>query len=529
MGIWRRGARVRRYHPDGGFALVAVVGMMLVLMLFALGSLAFALQNMDPSRRDQDAKSALAAAQAGIDDYISRLNVDRSYYNLGNTDASNAAFTPAGRPIPGTSGVGSYRYEVLTTAGDTISSGYVRLKSTGESRGISRTLTARLSPKGFLDFIYHTDKENQDPAIYAPGNAAEATKCSKYYYQGRTGCREIQFTTGDTINGPLHTNDALQIGGAPMFTDPKTESSWSNPPDPTKRWWGNGTPVASGYRPVYKPVVQIPPSNAGLIQYADPAQGGPGCLYTGATKITFTGGTMTVLSPNTTTAPARCYNTSAVDKATPQAGLTIPPVIYVQDLTGPCARNNSGVTIGLGYPLSGEYTGSSYVGPNYSCNKGTAYVQGTMDGQATIASAQDIMVTADLKYQDASATSNDIMGLIPNHFAWVYHPIDRYGDNMLSTPVLRIDAAILATLDSFGVQNYAYGDPISYGNHNKLIVYGAIAQNFRGPVGTGNSGTVFSGYLKDYRYDTRFARGAQPPYFLQPVSTQWRATQVSDG
>ena len=62
----------------------------------------------------------------------------------------------------------------------------------------------------------------------------------------------------------------------------------------------------------------------------------------------------------------------------------------------------------------------------------------------------------------------------------------------------------------------------------KLTVFGAIAQNYRGPVGTGTTTAASTGYLKNYNYDTRFARGAQPPYFLQPVSTQWTAGQISD-
>ncbi len=48
-------------------------------------------------------------------------------------------------------------------------------------------------------------------------------------------------------------------------------------------------------------------------------------------------------------------------------------------------------------------------------------------------------------------------------------------------------------------------------------------------MATSNSGVIKTGYLKNYVYDTRFQHGAQPPYFLQPVSTQWTAGQVSDG
>jgi Tfp pilus assembly protein PilX len=525
---------------DGGFVLVAVLTAMMVLSLFALATLAYALQASPSNRRDQDAKAALAAAQAGINDYVSRLNNDPSYYSV-TSDPSNDALITATTPNPpgevasGVTGAGaSFKYQLLTDTGTTVSSGYVRVKATGTSKGVSRTLTARLSPNSFLQYIYHTDKEDLDPVLYNGVTATVQAQCNQYYYAwgsnpGRSSyspdpCVEIQFASGDVINGPMHTNDAMQVGGSILFTDPKTETSWQT--TQTNKWWGSGTPSSSGYLPHYAPLVTIPPSNASLLANATSY----GCVYTGATKITFTSdGKMTVLSPNTATSTG-CFPSGA-DKSIPTVGVTVPPIIYVKDLSGACATK-SGVTIGLGYPLSGELTNSSssYIGPDYACNKGTAYVSGVLNGTTTVGSSQDIVAVGNVTYADQSATSNDILGLIPTHFMWVYHPV-RSSDssNMLSTPVTEIDGAILAVSDSFIVQNYNLGAAISSGSSNKLTVMGAIAQNYRGTVATSSSGTIRTGYLKNYVYDTRFQRGAQPPYFLQPVSTQWTAGQVSDG
>jgi type II secretory pathway pseudopilin PulG len=523
----------RRSGGDEGAVLVGVLGAMMILSLFALATLGYAIQNSRPNRNDQDAKAALAAAQAGIDDYLSRLNSDPSYYTF--TDGTNAAFT-TGREVSGTAGQGaSFKYQVLSSVATTVSQGYIRLRSTGSMNGITRSLSARLNPNGFLQFIYHTDKEDQDPVLYSGGNATIEAKCNQYYYftsaakPGRSSyspdpCREIQFTTGDTINGPMHTNDAMQINGSILFTSPKTETSWVT--TQTNKWWGSGTPSGSGYRPVYAPPVQIPPSNASLLANATSV----GCVYSGATRITFTSdGKMTVLSPNTAVSTG-CYPSGA-DKSVPVVGITIPPVMYVNDYSGTCAKK-AGVTIGLGYPLTGELptTDSDYTGPDYSCNRGTAYVSGTLNGTTTLGSAQDIVVVSNLVYNNQTGSSDDILGLIPTHFMWIYHPVKASDEsNMLGTPVTEVDAAILAVADSFIVQNYNLGAPISSGSSNKLTVFGAIAQNYRGPVGTGTVTAASTGYLKNYNYDTRFARGAQPPYFLQPVSTQWTAGQISDG
>jgi type II secretory pathway pseudopilin PulG len=530
----RRFRIIRRRGSDDGAVLVGVLGAMMILSLFALATLGYAIQQSQPNRKDQDAKAAVAAAQAGIDDYLSRLNSDPSYYTF--TDSTNAAFT-TGKPVSGTAGQGAtFKYSVLSSVATTVSQGYIRLRSTGTMNGVSRSLSARLNPNGFLQFIYHTDKEDQDPVLYSGGNATIEAQCNQYYYYtssskpGRSSyssdpCREIQFTTGDTINGPMHTNDAMQINGSILFTSPKTETSWVT--TQTNKWWGTGTPSSSGYRPVYAGPVQIPPSNASLLSNATSV----GCVYSGATKITFTtDGKMTVLSPNTA-ASSTCYPAGS-DKSVPVVGITIPPVMYVNDYSGTCAKNSSNVTIGLGYPLSGEMTNSnsSYTGPDYSCNKGTAYVSGVLNGTTTLGSAQDIVAVGNITYNNQTSSSDDILGLIPTHFMWIYHPVtSSSSSNMLSTPVTEVDAAILAVSDSFIVQNYNLGAAISSSASNKLTVFGAIAQNYRGPVGTGTTTSASTGYLKNYNYDTRFARGAQPPYFLQPVSTQWTAGQISDG
>ena len=49
-----------------------------------------------------------------------------------------------------------------------------------------------------------------------------------------------------------------------------------------------------------------------------------------------------------------------------------------------------------------------------------------------------------------------------------------------------------------------------------LSVSGAIAQRYRGPVGT-SGGT---GFIKDYNYDDRL-KYRSPPFFLNPIDAAW--------
>jgi prepilin-type N-terminal cleavage/methylation domain-containing protein len=178
-------------------------------------------------------------------------------------------------------------------------------------------------------------------------------------YTGRSsqnGCGESTWTANDTVNGPLHSNDALQIAGAVNFTSPTTETSWPatiGAPVGTKTWWGSaGAGSLSGKSPKYGVPIALPDANTTLSTRttpgADGAQTGPGCYYTGATKITFTGSTMSVWSPSTSSVktPARCLNIS--QRSNEQFGLAIPAVIYVDATSSLCSYK------AIGFPVSNE-------------------------------------------------------------------------------------------------------------------------------------------------------------------------------
>jgi hypothetical protein len=529
--------RVRLRDDERGFTLVAVVGSMAILTVFLLGSLVYTVQSTGPNRKDQDAKSAVAAAQAGIDDFISRLNLNDTYwvsnsrdtYGIAGSgwDSSNAALTVGGTPVPGTGGTAAkYHYGLLSSSSETTQSGIIRLQVTGRSRNASRSLIAQLQPAGFLRYVYFTDIEAQDPALWNK----DRTDCIRHYYAApptpaRPGdCVEIQFTGGDVIRGPLHSNDALQINGPILFTDPKTETSWADGASPAPgvnhRWWGSGTPDATGYQPVYQPPILMPDSNGEIQRQADPAppNNGPGCLYSGQTRIRFAGTKMYVLSPGTVTAPSRCYNTSTPAARATEQMLSIPSVLYIQTAAS-CLAGAS-----IGYPIATENT-------TYDCKDGDAFVQGTATGQVTVATDHDIIVTGDLKTTTNDGTGTDVIGLVANNYVSVYHPVNGSDQNLLSAAqtVHEIDAAILSVAHSFLVQNWNKGAPLSSTGDptTKLTVRGAIAQKYRGPVGTGSAAGISTGYLKNYIYDSRLLT-LPPPFFLKPVSAPWGVTKLTE-
>lgn len=526
---------------DEGAALVLVIGVLMVTTLFLLSSLAYAINNLEPSRRDQDAKIATAAAQAGIDEYVSRLTANSNYWELGTSDSTNLAFT-TGQSIQGTSGAGaSYTYTLLTTANDTAATGLIRLRVTGRSApssttgtAVTRSLTAELRPKGFLSYVYLSDVEVVDPEIVGNTNSA----CANYYYlniTARTACtNNIQWVGADRVNGPLHSNDALLINGPVNFTSEVTESSWPalNGTTSTRTWWtntGQNAPLA-GFSPKYGNSYPLPTANATLKQYVAPdvdgdtgTPVGDGCYYQGATRIIFTGTTMSVYSPGTKNpaTPSRCYDEVTTSTAM-QTGLDIPPVIYVDAGSVACTTGQ------IGIPAAGEsYTAgtSSAVSwgttTNYNCQNGSVYVEGTADAQVTVAANNDVVVTGDLKVANLASTS--VIGLIAGNCVWVYHPVTGTGSNLYSTTqVTTIEAAILSLRHSFLVQNWGAGAALG-----TLSVSGAIAQKYRGPVGTGTSAAISTGYYKNYVYDSRLGY-LQPPYFLKSDTSPWKVASIQD-
>jgi hypothetical protein len=235
--------------------------------------------------------------------------------------------------------------------------------------------------------------------------------------------------------------------------------------------------------------IGMPPTNASLSTLA-----GPGGTFSGETFINLSGNQMQV--------------NGGAWQSLPASGL-----IYVNTGPGGCASTYNGM-------------------PDYNDASGcpNVYVQGTYSQNLTIASAGDVIVTGNVL-----RSGNAVLGLIPQNFARVYHPVswcsnlspgstDPYLPSYIKTPGqnMEIDAAILSIQHSFLVDNWACGSPLG-----TLTVSGAIAQRFRGPVGTFNGSTIQSGYAKNYTYDDRL-KYISPPYFLDPVQSAWRVLRQTE-
>jgi hypothetical protein len=493
--------RIRR--SDEGVALiVTLVALVAVLMLLS-AVLSYAIGSQNLSRRDQDWNAALAAAEAGVDDYLYHLNQDGSYWQYGNSTVptSDPRYGPAPPdgnpafstwvPVPGGPSGASFRYDRdITQIGV---DGTVTLTSTGRVGNVTRTVTASLRRRNFLDYLYFTEYETTDPAnanVYNGSGTNYTTTqaqqyCAKHYYDGRDipgrgdfpgdgdppYCQDITFIGVDTINGPLHSNDAIRVSGSPRFNG---ATSTSYDPASGNRWICTQSPCSPVFQPGdprYADPLHMPPSNVDIKNETNPALGGRGCLFTGPTAIRLNDdGTMDVISPFSKSINCTWAQTpsgSLNDRYT-ITRFTIPSdgsgVVYVQNVPSDASDPNytngcpySRPAIGgnggsgfvptrshpLGFPQKNDITpstsGLSTTG--YGCRNGDAFVQGLLNGRLTIAAENNVILFGSTTY----AGADDLLGLVANNYISVYHPVGRP-----SNPVDTLNEVQTITLSGYG-------------------------------------------------------------------------------
>jgi Tfp pilus assembly protein PilX len=566
-------------QSEAGFALIMVLGIGLVILIISTAAIGLSISNIQKSRGDQDFAAAESAAYAGIADYETKLSNNNTYYIYGNPSSSfspsgtvtlppttNAAFSiGAGgstgygtwATVPGGDGTAMYRYEVDNSK--YASTGIIRLRATGRAGTSVRSLVVNVKQHGFVDFMYFTNYELQDPA------QTNASCIPTYDWQTAHSslCNEIQFAPSDVINGPVHSNDTIKVCGS-TFTQGFTSS------DPVSPYYEtpSGCSAASfpGGNPTRSATVDMPPTNSQMRQEVRSDLTGstvpnPGCLYTGPTSVIFNSdGTMTVRSPFTKatevaldtstgllsigSTPAQCGPVGNVANGLGSTGGATISVLnsnlmFVQDVpssTGDPSNPNAWLTTAyptgftcsntsslsgwkfgsLAYPMANE-TVPAATPVHYGCRKGDVYTNGVMHGTMTITADNYIYVTGDVTYAN---NITDMLGLVGTNAIWVWNPFNG------STPLLgsdrTISAAMLSLRHTFQVQNYTLGAS----PRGILTLNGAIAQQFRGTVGQSSSGnTITQGYSKNYNYDKRLQFMA-PPKFLSPVSASYGISQV---
>jgi Tfp pilus assembly protein PilX len=593
----------RANDDERGMVLANVIIFGTVLMTIVAGLLVLSTSGAVKSAYDRNYQNAMSAAYAGLADYQSKISNDNGYavygtttnaqfsatsgslfQGLGPNSTSNAAFSGF-VSVPNSSDE-YYRYEVDNS--NYASQGILRVRVTGKSGTVTRSLVANLKGDGFINYLYFTNYESAEPAITGDNCT------SAYQWSGTSNtCGYVQFAASDTLNGSVRTNDTFTSCGATFNGSVEDyNGTVTKPSGCSASTFNGGSPSSAAY-------LGMPALNSNMSQEArtdlPTTVPRPGCLYTGPTSVQFNGdGTMTVNSPwtkatqytvgsngaivastNTAAAASECGSIAALQSS---AGATIPTLpynlMYVQDVpqtNSPANANywgssfptgytntycNTKVTVkangssstassttysnGQGYPQSNEwingglyttsYFGTSYyrtgaASSTYGCTDGDVFVSGGFSGQMTIAASGTVWVTGNITYVKPTT---DILGLVGQQAVEVYNPA-------------QCNSTSQGYCVSESLQNYSAGQNLeidaaiasnagTFWNENYQFGKALGTLTVKGSIAQNWRGIVATGGSS---ISTGFAKNyvydarfltTAPPKFLQPVSTSYGVT-----
>jgi len=498
-----------RLRGEEGFTLLIALGVMFVTSLLLVAAFTVTNSDVHLSHVDATQKQAYYAALAGIQEYEYKLQANPNYWQTcegpsstvpeESTEHYEVSVLPASSSPEGAACSVANPFNTVIESKGTLANTF-RVKATGYAGTEKRSLVATFKVNGFLNYIYFTNFETLDPQLY--GEETLANNCKEKYYSqwnGKFECQNIEFTTGDSVNGPMHTNDAADVGGAATFGreghNPADSVEINGGTYPTAGCGGSAKYYTATKCYTKGPVLVAPAEDTSLATYTESAN-----KYYGVTHLALNG------AANTITVT---YFKGGVEKketvAWPKNGL-----IYVQP------SKEAACTYNYEYANSDNAAETS---EEKGC--GNVYVHGTYSKSLTVAGYNDLIIDGELYPTSVEGklgsepSGTATLGLIASKYVRIYHPCSggTNGGGSLSNPW--IYAAILSTAHSFIVDNFNCGATLG-----KLHIFGAIAQNYRGAVGTGGGGGG-TGYIKDYKYDGRLATD-EPPYFLQPLKAGWK-------
>jgi Tfp pilus assembly protein PilX len=531
---------------EHGFTMIVTIGVMFVTSLLLVAAFTIANGDIVQSRESTTQKQAYYAALAGLQQYEYKLQSNPDYWeSCGHFEGTATGKNAEGKVY----GEASEHYAVTPLIAESAPNGTkecstespfttmiqstgnyantFRIKSVGEVKATSghsstRTLIATFGVTNFLDFVYYTNFETLDPKLYGSNEASTAAACEGKYYETwskeKQSCQAIEFTNGDKVDGPMHTNDTALVGGSATFG-----RSGHEPKDVVEMYRGTygaaaGCKSSATYYTATKCYVEKgqagaeellpPPNDTSLASYVEPEN-----EYVGTVHLELKGSEIGVT-----------YHNSKGETLSKTVKWPANGLLYVK---------NSEVSEAESHSCPYEYEATNADNSEEEKEEtycGNVYVSGNYEKPLTIAGADDIIVNGNiyptgLKLASSGEaatkpTGTAVLGLIAGEYVRVYHPCSgSNGKASLNGPW--IYAGILATQHSWIVDNYNCGEPLG-----DLNIYGAIGQDYRGIVGQGSNGKAVHGYIKNYQYDERLATD-EPPYFLAPLKAGWKVIRMT--
>jgi hypothetical protein len=514
--------------------MIIALGVMFVTSLLLAAAFTVVEGEIMTTHRDTSTKQAYYAALAGVEEYQYLLQANPDYWESceapkssvpeASTETYEVTVLPASTAPGGTTACEPSNpfKSVIESSGELANT--FRIRAKGMAGGATRTLIATFKVTNFLDFVYFTNFETEDPALYeAPSGCVE-----KYYseWNGKYSCSVITFSSLDSVNGPMHTNDAANLNGTPEFG-----REGQTPPDVVEIYGGT-YPEDAGEKCTGSPIFHtatkcyikgeklvMPEGDSSLEAYVEGEN-----EFSGETRLELNGTTNTI----------EVVNYAEGKKTTKAISWPKNGLIYVKaESCGWLPSSSSSPAFNA--------DGTAEAEAEKGC--GTVYVHGTYSKALTVAAQDDLVINGSVYPTSVAGklgsapTGTATLGLIAGNYVRVYHPVSSGGTDKLGScndsnlnssqdpngwgaqSNIWIYAAILSTDHSFLVDNFDCGSALG-----ELNVYGAIAQNYRGIVGTFSGSKAVTGYEKDYLYDGRLAID-EPPFFLAPLKAGWHVVR----
>ena len=457
-------------RKNDGFALVfSMIFLFLIVSFMAVYFLAVA-SGVSTANRTANEKKAYYVADAGIADAYERIT-QAGFNFVPNSTCTNPSlpsscsipYIPAAATDNGVYAVGGVNgnYRVSIVYNNNPRSNYT-ITSSGTYANITKTLQLKIIGASISKYSYWSTTEI---------NAAFG---GPLWWVGEPGMEML-------TTGPVQTNGQLNIFGNPIFNGPVTEANLpingnvlgSIPTSNTPNYYPG---VASNPNIIFSQgitndasSINLPPQQT-LNAIKTVATDGSGLVLTGASTVIFNPtGTITVTGTvkNASGAVTATYHNTVLQA--PANG-----VVYVQNNTG---QQDGNVT-----------------------------VQGTVNGQLTVAADQNVFLSGSVAYNSdprENPNSTDLVALVANQNITVIEA---------SAPTqLEVSGVLEALQGSFQVDQYW----VYRGNASQAVMdqFGSLINFVCGATGEIDmSGNLLAGWNQIQSYDTRLTSMAPPGF-----------------
>jgi hypothetical protein len=407
-----------------GAILGLVLVVMVVLSFVAVGLMTLTSATGMEAGRSVGSVQAFWTAEAGLEQVKTIAFKRNKPFSLIVQAGSPSGYLYGSNALVGTTSKGSYAVDVLpdpawTNAIQALKK-YVIVSRATARNGTKQRVSIKASILNFAYFMHASDVEGS-----------------------------LVFASDAVIDGPVYTNDRLNIDGTPRFL----QMVWSAVSSVHYQNGGNSSVFEGG-------------------------------LTLNAPKLNFT----------------NIDHIAEIKNVASSGGLSLTGDYrfkFKDDGSFTYVRTNAGSSTNTAY-LS-ALNGAIYV-------NGDAWVEGVVNGEVTLAAQDAVFLTNNVTYASAQSPNpwqtnfnanavDDTLGLMASNQVQI-----------VGTNEITIHAAVMVTrgADGFNAQKYnvAFGRP-------PINLYGSLSQEERGTVGQPSAGKGFS---KNYKFDTRFNSKAPPNY-----------------